>query len=997
MPASSWSVLAMLLIDVGLAGAQNFEGRRVAAVEYSPAEQPLATEDLEALQTVRAGEPYRAKDVGAAIDALFATRRYTDIRVEAEPQAEGVKVRFVTVAQWFVGGVSVEGKIRRPPNRGQLINTTNLMLGTPYEEADLKAAEDGLRRLFESNGLYEADLKSNLTRSDEAEQIHFTFRVKTGKRARYERPAIRGDLKLSEDTIIAATGWRYRLIHIYKKVNADRTRNGVRGIQKKYQSKGRLMARVELEGVDYDAATRRLRPKLNIEAGPLVELKAVEAKVSAGTLRKQVPIYEEQRVDRDLLVEGARNLRDYFQAKGYYDVDIDFRQRQEDPEHVVIEYLIAQGQRYKVMRVGIEGSNYFPRETIEERLFVQERAFPFRRGRFSESLRKKDEENIANLFKANGFRDVKVTSTVERGHQGKADQLVVDYRIDQGPQWFVDSLTMDGVTYFDEQDLLARLNSSPGQPFSELNVATDRTVLLSAYYEAGYPEAGFEWSFEPATEPNHVNVTYKIAEGPRQFVRDVLVSGLNTTRRSLVQKHLSIKPGDALSPLAMLETQRSLYNLGIFARVNAAIQNTEGNTSRKYVLYDIEEANRYTLSLGFGAELARFGGATSNLSTPGGATGFSPRVSVDLSRLNFLGLGHVVSLRTRVSNLQQRASINYIAPRFRDVEGRNITFTLLHDDSRDVRTFRSRREEAAIQLSQQLSTPTTALFRFTYRRVSTSDIVIPALLVPALLQPVRIGMISANIAQDRRNDPTDATRGIFNTVDTGLAWSGFGSQRSFYRLLARNATYHRITRNLVFARQTQLGLLFPFNIPQGLSEAEAIPLPERFFGGGSTSHRGFPDNQAGPRDIGSPAGPGGTATQPTGFPLGGNALLFNNMELRFPLLGENIKGVLLHDAGNIYSRIGKISFRQAQRNLQDFDYMVHAVGMGVRYKTPIGPVRVDLVYSINPPSYVGFKGSVQELLACNPNLPPSELPAACRGVQQNVSHFQFFFSIGQTF
>lgn len=460
---------------------------------------------------------------------------------------------------------------------------------------------------------------------------------------------------------------------------------------------------------------------------------------------------------------------------------------------------------------------------------------------------------------------------------------------------------------------------------------------------------------------------------------------------------MGIKQGDALSPLAMLDTQRSLYNLGIFARVNAAIQNTGGSTSRKYVLYDIEEANRYTLSLGFGAELARFGGTTSNLSTPGGATGFSPRVSIDLSRLNFLGLGHVVSLRTRVSNLQQRASINYIAPRFRNVDGRNITFTLLHDDSRDVRTFRSRREEAAVQISQQLSKPTTALFRFTYRRVSTSDIVIPALLVPALLQPVRIGMLSANIAQDRRDDPTDATRGIFNTVDTGLAWSGFGSQRSFYRLLARNASYHRITRNLVFARQTQIGLLFPFSIPQGLSEAEAIPLPERFFGGGSTSHRGFPDNQAGPRDIGSPAGPGGTATQPTGFPLGGNALLFNNMELRFPLLGENIKGVLLHDAGNIYSRIGRISFRQAQRNLQDFDYMVHAVGMGVRYKTPIGPVRVDLVYSVNPPSYVGFKGSVQDLLACNPNLPQSELPGACRGVQQNVSHFQFFFSIGQTF
>jgi outer membrane protein assembly factor BamA len=271
------------------------------------------------------------------------------------------------------------------------------------------------------------------------------------------------------------------------------------------------------------------------------------------------------------------------------------------------------------------------------------------------------------------------------------------------------------------------------------------------------------------------------------------------------------------------------------------------------------------------------------------------------------------------------------------------------------------------------------------------------LLVPALLQPVRIGIFSTNLVQDRRNDPSDTRRGIFNTLDMGIATRVLGGQRTFLRTLGRNATYHPLTRNVVLARQTTVGLLFPFAIPAGLSRTEAVPLPERFFGGGSTSHRGFPDNQAGPRDIGVPASAEAPATQPTGFPLGGNALLFNNVELRFPLIGENIRGVLFHDAGNVYSNISNISFRQRQRNAKDFDYMVHAVGFGIRYKTPIGPVRADLAYSINPPSYVGFKGTINELLQCNPNLPQEQLPAVCRGAQQNVSHFQFFFSIGQTF
>jgi outer membrane protein assembly factor BamA len=245
-------------------------------------------------------------------------------------------------------------------------------------------------------------------------------------------------------------------------------------------------------------------------------------------------------------------------------------------------------------------------------------------------------------------------------------------------------------------------------------------------------------------------------------------------------------------------------------------------------------------------------------------------------------------------------------------------------------------------------------------------------------------MLSGNIIQDRRDDPVDARKGIYNTADFGLAWRYFGSQRSFGRLLGRNATYHALTRRLTLARETSLGALLPFRIAseqEGADPAQAIPFPERLFGGGGTSHRGFNENQAGPRDL------------RTGFPLGGNSLLFNKTELRFPLLGENIGGVLFHDAGNVYSRFSDITFRQSQRDLEDFNYMVHAVGFGIRYRTPIGPIRFDLAYSINPPAFTGCKGSYEEMLECSgPNPPATNAPS-----RQQISHLQFFFSIGQTF
>jgi outer membrane protein assembly factor BamA len=169
-----------------------------------------------------------------------------------------------------------------------------------------------------------------------------------------------------------------------------------------------------------------------------------------------------------------------------------------------------------------------------------------------------------------------------------------------------------------------------------------------------------------------------------------------------------------------------------------------------------------------------------------------------------------------------------------------------------------------------------------------------------------------------------------------------------------------------------------FSIPANSEPGDPVPLAERFFAGGGNTQRGFPENQAGPRDL------------LTGFPLGGSALFFNNTELRFPLYGANVNGVLFEDMGNVYSSIGAMTFRVDQRNPEDFDYMVHAVGFGVRYRTPIGPLRLDLAYSINPPYYNGFPGNYSQLVQCS-------AAGTCQASLQHISHFQFFFSIGQAF
>jgi outer membrane protein assembly complex protein YaeT len=963
-----------------------YEGQPIADIQFVPPEQPLTAAELATIVPLKKGEPLRLADVHAAIEKLYATGAFDDIQVDADPApapASGVTVRIVTKNSWFVGNVAVEGHISDPPNRGQLVNVTRLNLGQPFTEADVAPAQTAIQRLLESNGLHASQIRPEVSYDPHTQQVSVHFVVDSGRRAHFTTPVISGDTKMPLEDILKATHWRRWLIGGWRTVNQSRVSNGVEDVRSRYERRGRFEARVSLKAMDYDADTNLSKPSLDIDAGPEVEVHAVGAKVSQGKLRSLVPVFEEHTVDESLLLEGQRNLRDYFQSEGYFDAEVEVKPQRVVNDKASIDYIVNPGKRHKLVLIDIQGNKYFRTEAIRERMFLMRASLlQFRRGRYSGALLRRDEQSIGSLYQSNGFRDVVVTHKIMDGYKGKPGNLAVFIAIQEGPQYFIHSLDVQGIAKLDKGQLLSQLAAGEGQPFSEYNVAVDRDSILQQYSTRGFPNAMFEWNSKPASQAHQMDLTYVIHEGQQEFVRDILIGGLENTRRSLVDSKMLLKAGDPLSPTAMRDTQRHLYDLGVFARVDTAIQNPDGDSGEKYVLYDMEEARKYSIATGFGAEFARIGGCSDCLEAPQGQTGFAPDFSLDVSRLDLWGLGQSLSFRGRASTLEQRALINYTAPRVRGNDKLTLSYTILYDNSKDVRTFTAQREEASVQLSERLSKSITFLYRYTYRHVTVdqSTLKISPYLIPLFSQPDRVGEVSWSMIQDRRDDPIDTHKGIYNTMDISAAPRAFGSELTFGRFLGRNATYHSLGKKFVLARATSFGIVHPL---QNVADPNtAIPLPEHFFSGGATSERGFPDLQAGPRDP------------TTGFPLGGTALLMNQTELRFPLVGENIGGVLFHDMGNVYSSPSSISFRTDQHGLSDFDYMNHAVGFGIRYRTPIGPVRLDLAYSVNPPRFIGFQGSFSDLL--NAGLYPCQSePTRC--VAQSISHFQFFFSIGQTF
>ena len=336
---------ATLLVAGSNLHAQDFTGKTVVSVRYNPPVQPIDGRDLQRMQLVYENAPFEPRQVAATLDRLFSTGLYDDLRVDVQPSGEGVVVTFITTARRFIGHVGAQGHISDPPNRAVIISDAQLYLGTPYDEEALETARKSIQQQMERNGLYEAKVNVATITDPDTHQVTIRFLVDSGRRATYNTPVINGDTKLPAKTIIRATGWRIPLISRWRQITQSLTDKGTESIEQRYAKANRLTAEADLKSLDYDPSTHRATPTLDITPGPKITIKALEAKVPKSVLRKYIPVYQEGAVDNDLLTEGARNLHDYFQSRGYPDVDVTFRRDAPQNDQQTINYYITTGPR----------------------------------------------------------------------------------------------------------------------------------------------------------------------------------------------------------------------------------------------------------------------------------------------------------------------------------------------------------------------------------------------------------------------------------------------------------------------------------------------------------------------------------------------------------------------------------------------------------------------------------------------------------------------------
>ena len=961
------------------------------------------------------GEPLSQRSLARSLRQLYATGLYETIDVQGTREGDGVSLVFKGTPRMFIGTVSVDGA------KGATINTqlqyaSRLTSGTRFTQAKLDHALEQMRQTLADNGFHEPVISHVLTPHPEEQLVDIAFRVVSGPRARVDGVEVTGDSGMTAEEFR-----RYAHLRSGSTVDHDTANRALAGVLKHYQKHDRLEAEIKLESQVYSPATGRSRFRFSANQGPVVKVRVEGASISAERLKSIIPVFEEGTVDEDLLNEGSRRLRDYYQRKGYFDVKVVHKRLHPQTTDVVIVYTVTLGPRRRVVSVAVSGNHYFDSETLRDLLSVHAANTLDHHGLYSQALVTSDIGALAAVYQNNGFYKVGIsteTSLVETAKTRKSHKpagLAIVYKINEGQQQRVGTVQLDGNNHVDAKNLLPLLNTAPGQLFSPQNLAGDRDALITDYLSRGFDQA--QVTVDQKSEPGDagkMDVTFHITEGQQIFVRNVLLTGLHFTRPDTVARAVTLHPDDPLSQSALMQTQRNLYEFALFNEVNTAIQNPNGSEAFKTVLVQTTEARRWELTYGLGFE-AQTGTPQNNCGNaiasgencnPNGKTGISPRVLFNVTRNNLFGREQSASIQSNYGLLEQQINLLFQNPHFHGNRNFGLTLSGGYANSQDVTTYVASKLEAGMRWTENFNTPgsrlskaNTFVYEIDFRRVkvAANSLQVGISEIAPLSAAVRVAGPGLTWIRDTRDSPLDAHRGTYSSFQEFFSNHSFGSEAQFNRLDVSNSSYYGFNKDrLVLARNTRYGQERAYGNPSD----ELIPLPERMYAGGPTSLRAFSINAAGPRDP------------YTGFPIGGAGALVNSTELRLPpptlpWFGDSVSFVLFHDMGNVFTNAGDAwaSALRVQQPDRDkckilgvppsgqvtstvqlggcnFNYFAHAGGLGVRYHTPVGPIRLDFSYTVNPPIF-----PVNEDYS-HPTAPPHVGEAR---------HFNFVFSLGQSF
>jgi outer membrane protein insertion porin family len=936
-------VFAFLLAGIApaYAAVTDYIGKPVVEVRLQLKGVALQNPELAEIIETRTGAPLAMIDVRESMAHLFGLGLYQDVQVDASLRGDGVVLTYNLFPAQRVRRIVFEGALGLPESDLRRIVVERH--GASPSLARSSQAVATLQTLYRDRGYPKAEITA---RADEltSANVSLVFTVRPGARARIGTIEVQGTPRDPVPQVLSALGLRAG--DEYDGVDLDerllRYADDLRA-QGYYEARVAQFPRfADADGV--------VNLAVSIDPGPRVEIVFQGDPLAEGDRDRLVPIAREHSVDEDLLEDSKFGIERHFRERGYCNPRADY-QRTEAEAVLRVTFTITRGPQCMVEHAEVTGNTTLTSAELAP-LVVTKAGQPF-----SDSTVSSDALRIQGYYRQRGFSGVKVTSQVERREPKAGSEFVrVRLVIAEGVRSVLDSVNFQGNTAIDAEALGRAITTGPGQPYFEPQISDDADIIALLYLNRGYPEVAVEPVAKAISDGSKVELGFVIHEGPQILIDHVLVVGNERTSRETILREVRLKSGQPLSQQQEDETRANITALGLFRRVDISYLQLPSAQNRRDVVITVEEAPVTTISYGGGLEGGKRRVRTAD--SPNGVEQFqvAPRGFFQVGRRNLFGKDRSLDLFTRVSFRPKGVSASsganptevtddggygfneYLARLTygeRRIAGTDADLTISGGVEQAYRSsFDFRRRGGSVTLTRRISQTLAVSGRYGIDHTLLLNIrsnLANQSTIDRLFPQVRLSSFASSVVRDTRTDPLEPTSGSLIGTDAELAARRIGSQVGFFKTFMQGFTYRRLRSSstvVVLGARVGLAAGFPRTVTRDgvTTVVDDLPASERFFAGGDTTVRGFTLDQ-----LGTPE----TIDQDD-FPRGGHGLIVLNAEARVPLRGD-IGMVGFIDGGNVW------------RNVEDMDLsqMRGSIGFGLRYRSPVGPIRVDLGFKLD--------------------------------------------------
>ena len=941
MKGSGTRLLAALCLSAWVASparatpSKSGIGSRISAVEVR-LDAPLGRRiDIEPLLAIRPGRLLSEAAIRRTLSSLQATGLFSQIEIISRPDPPALEPRatasesgdlttvtavLVLRARTWVSSVELRGN-RRLAQR-TLLRSVVQKAASPLVDDQVRQSVAALEDLYIDRGFREAEVRARIRPRRSDKQVDLVFDLDSGPRAIVGRVTFDGD-------VAPFTAAELRdAMRVTQNARYDRTRvdDGIQRLRSWLSRRGYLSAEVGMPREAYDAESHRMSLTFPIALGPSTTIDVVGA--SLRNLKRQgfLPFLEGEPFDDLALDQRCKEIEDYFQRKGHYLSEV----------RCQVEYLggekplsieVDRGQLFELTSITFTGNEHVSDEDLLALMgtSVKKHLSPGS-GRLVEEDLEEDLDNLRSYYLLNGFGAIEI-GPVTISEDG--DRLRLEIEIREGDRQRLVDFTFSGIELLDIDEVRADLPLTPGGPFHPVLLDESLNVIRALYEDQGFPAVTLTPRLDWNDERTLVDLHVAVEEGSQATLDRVILRGQRHSKTRVLRRFIGLEEGEPLSRRRLLEVERDLYRLGIFSKVDVEQRTVSESSEKRDVVVRLEEGRRYRLAYGLSYDTDD--GAGSLLS---------------VSRANIGGRGDRLQLELRGNEVDSRFRLLYDQPRL-GLLNVPITYSLF-GQTEERTSFSVDNLGAQIAVTKDL--PSVRLRGvMEYRSVDITA------LSPDFdpLDPddierddreVEIFSLIPILYVDRRDDPLDPQNGWTTALQLEYALPVGEAETNFLKLFWQQTLYYPLGRLGGLAASWRFGAIEPLAtdveldplVPAELRSA-LIPVSERFFAGGRTSHRAYDRDRLGILD--KTLFPSGDEVAEVGelAEVGGNGLAVLNLDYRFPISGP-VGGVVFFDYGNVWA------------DWRDFDLgeFKPGAGLGVRYTSPIGPVRLEIGWKLDP-------------------------------------------------